>query len=226
MTTPLDGAYETLWARKLTDMDPPERQHIDRVRWTSELFPPDAAGPLLDLGCGSGAMLAEARRRGWESLGVDRCADLCERLRGYGYAATALEFDGVADLSAHVGHDYGVVTACDVIEHLLDPDAMLRAAYALLRRRGRLYVATPCCACWRRVKHLAEGAMFRTSGDPELRDGGHVAYYGPHDLKAAIRRAGFDEVRIHYRSNDPAPDASLVLGPWSEHTYMVAEAIR
>lgn len=198
----LETAYRKIWSRKLRDAAPTHAQHIDRVRWTAELFC-DATGPLLDVGCGSGAMLAEARSRGWQAHGVDVSADVVQWLRSQGYDVHCRNVDTEGLGTAGVG--YGLVTMCDVIEHLVDPMRALRDAHDVLRPGGRLIVSTPNCAHWRRVTSLAAGKMFRTSGDPELRDGGHVAYYAPSDFGDAMLDAGFGNVAIHYRNEDECP---------------------
>lgn len=223
----LPEAYARIWQHKLDGAAPPESQHIDRVRWTAELFSRDAAGPLLDVGCGSGAMLAEARRRGWECVGLDRDPAVVAWLQSHCYDAREADLDSE---SPTLG-TFRIVTMCDVIEHLLDPGAALRWVRSVMQPKGLIYVATPNCAHWRRVCSLAAGQMFRTSGDPVLRDGGHVAYFAPLDLKATLTDTGFTCVVPYYRSHDPAPPDKrrllLALGArddWIDYTYLIAVA--
>ena len=231
----LDQQYESLWHRKLTDPPvTPAAQSIDRVRWVTELWGPEVSGPLLDLGCGTGLMLAAAQARGWICAGVDISERVAAWLRTHGFSvwATSLDEDDLSTAPASLGAQAGVVTLCDVIEHVVDPLHVLQSAWQVTRTGGRLYVGTPNCAYWRRVMSLAAGRMFRTSGDPEGRDGGHVAYYGPVDLADLIREAGWSEVRIHYRNcdDDTAPPGWLALQALSpsacRSTYMIAEAVR
>src|SRR5262245_30059423 len=89
----LDECYRKIWAGKLKDAVPPDQQHIQRVTWVAELFPEGVTGPLLDIGCGSGQMLYEAKKRGWKALGLDRNTQVVGWLRQQGYRAEVWHMD-------------------------------------------------------------------------------------------------------------------------------------
>jgi SAM-dependent methyltransferase len=97
-------------------------------------------GALLDLGCWVGFLLAEARDRGWETLGVEPSSFAA------GYARDRLGLEVIeaglfeADLPA-AGFD--AVVMGDVIEHLPRPAEALERIAALLRPGGVLYLALP-----------------------------------------------------------------------------------
>jgi SAM-dependent methyltransferase len=97
-------------------------------------------GRLLDLGCWVGFLLAEARDRGWETLGVEPSAFASD------YARTTLGLDVVqadlleADLPKGA---WDAVVFGDVIEHLIDPAAALGHVKRLLRPGGVVYMALP-----------------------------------------------------------------------------------
>jgi 2-polyprenyl-3-methyl-5-hydroxy-6-metoxy-1,4-benzoquinol methylase len=97
-------------------------------------------GRLLDVGCGPGLLLDEARHRGYETLGLELSRASAE------HARTALGLD-VRELAledfADEGDGFDVVVLADVIEHLDDPvDGIARCA-ALLKPGGVLCVVTP-----------------------------------------------------------------------------------
>ena len=227
----LVDAYKTIWAGKMEGIQPPDQQHIDRVVWTEELFG-DATGPLLDVGCGSGSMLARAKAHDWKTVGLDIDWTVAEWLRNAGYDAFCCNVD-VGAWSLDDGA-FGIATLCDVIEHVLDPAHVLSEAARVLVPGGHLYVGTPNCSYWERPLQLSRGSMFRTSGDNVLKDGGHIGYYGPGDLSDVIRGAGFCDVRIHYRNlSPPDPPIKVALetaGMWNgecnEYSYMIAEAVK
>lgn len=231
----LTQAYDAIWARKFEGIQPPSSQSPpDRVTWTLELLPKNAkaAGPLLDVGVGSGAMLARATGLGYEPVGADLSQQVVDWLRTNGYRA--FQLDANRDKMRVDDGAFGVVTMCDVIEHLTDPGYALREARRALRHGGLLYVATPNCSFWRRVQQLAAGMMFKTSGDPELRDGGHVAYFAPKDLTEFITNCGFKVVDLYLRKYEACPEVTwsvlAALGarnrPWIEHSYMIACAVK
>lgn len=219
----LASAYRKIWAGKLPTTKHPSQQSIERVNQTASLIEEHfgrvgrLSGPLIDVGCGSGAMLARAAALGFEPIGVDFDGDLLEWLRQFEYPVTACDLNE----GRLPNGPFVAATSTDVIEHLIDPDHMLAEIYRVLAPGGHAYISTPNCAFWKRVQQLAGGEMFRTSGDQVLRDGGHLAYFGPADLEAAMVRAGFRAVQIHYRNHEAAP-GKWNMGTWSNYHYMIA----
>ena len=220
----LETFYRDLWNRKLDrTQQPPSKQRIDRVEWVAELMGKPES--LIDFGCGAGAMLGAAYRKGVASiLGVDFAGTLLEWLKdqeGGRYLVMPCDLNQETAPSSDAKWD--VATSTDVIEHLIDPHHMLAEMYRVLKPGGVAFVATPNASSWRRVEQLSEGEMFRTCGDPGLKDGGHLSYWGPVDLKAALLKSGFQKVAIEYRATFPAPKGKSV-GEWSNYSYLIAKA--
>lgn len=105
---------------------------------------PDAARLWLDVGANNGAVLAVARRRGWEVRAVEAdpraCADLTTL---FGIPAVTYGL-----WCAEGGPDAGVVrpgvvSFFDTLEHMLDPTAALSVASADLEVGGLLIIEAP-----------------------------------------------------------------------------------
>jgi 2-polyprenyl-3-methyl-5-hydroxy-6-metoxy-1,4-benzoquinol methylase len=97
-------------------------------------------GRLLDVGCGYGLMLDEARRRGYEVEGVELSVAAVRYARerlGLPMREMAFE-DGALE-----SERYDVVLAVDILEHLDDPVAALDRMCALLAPGGALLIVTP-----------------------------------------------------------------------------------
>jgi SAM-dependent methyltransferase len=98
-------------------------------------------GRLLDVGCGHGLLLDEARRRGYEVEGLEisegAAAHAGGRL-GLPVREVPLETLGAQDEAR-----WDVVVLADVLEHLEDPAAALARCHALLTPGGELVVVTP-----------------------------------------------------------------------------------
>jgi SAM-dependent methyltransferase len=96
-------------------------------------------GRLLDVGCGHGLLLDEARSRGYETVGLELSRSAAR------HAREVLGLDvreaPVEDFADDEGFD--VVVLVDVLEHLDDPVAAVRRCAALLRPGGVLCVVTP-----------------------------------------------------------------------------------
>jgi 2-polyprenyl-3-methyl-5-hydroxy-6-metoxy-1,4-benzoquinol methylase len=99
-------------------------------------------GRLLDVGCGPGLLLDEARRRGYETVGLELSRESATHARdALGLDVRELALEDFADDGDPPGFD--VVVLADVIEHLDDPvDGIARCA-RLLRPGGVLCVVTP-----------------------------------------------------------------------------------
>jgi SAM-dependent methyltransferase len=100
------------------------------------------AGRLLDVGCGHGLLLDEARRRGYEVTGIELSSGAAE------YAREVLELEVLEEpLEGFAAEQpdgaFQVVVLADVLEHLDDPVAALSACERLLAPGGALCVITP-----------------------------------------------------------------------------------
>ncbi len=103
-----------------------------------------ADGRLLQVGCGHGLLLDEARRRGYEVEGVDLATEAVRHARerlGLPVREMALE-DATLDAVTN-GRRYDVVVAVDVLEHLNDPVTELARLGSLLAPGGVLLITTP-----------------------------------------------------------------------------------
>ncbi|MBM3570387.1 MAG: class I SAM-dependent methyltransferase, partial [Alphaproteobacteria bacterium] len=99
-----------------------------------------ARGQALDIGCGTGAMLAAfgEHRGGWRLHGHDldtRNARLLAALPGFAMLHTGA-------ISAVPGR-FDLVTLSHSLEHMLDPRAVLADIVGRLAPRGRLFVQVP-----------------------------------------------------------------------------------
>ena len=99
----------------------------------------EPAGRLLDVGCGHGLLLDEARRRGYETTGLELSASAST------YARDVLGLDVREQALEEFGSDEGfdAIVLADVIEHLDDPGAAIDRCAELLAPGGVLCVVTP-----------------------------------------------------------------------------------
>ncbi len=97
-------------------------------------------GRLLEVGCGHGLLLDEARRRGYNVEGIELSVQAARHAReilGLKVREMALE-----DLPPD-GDRYDALVLIDVLEHLSDPVGALERSCALLAPGGALLMATP-----------------------------------------------------------------------------------
>jgi len=127
----------------------------------------------LDFGCGNGGLVRHVRDRlGVDAVGFEEGA-MVQQLASHGIPHIARD-----ELVEHGPFD--VVTAIEVLEHVLDPVAELRLMAQALRPGGLLFVTTGNAAPfnddlagWRYVV-------------PEI----HISFFEPRTLAVAYERAG------------------------------------
>ena len=93
-------------------------------------------GRLLEVGCGHGLLLDEARTRGWEVEGLE----LADASREH---ARALGLDVRDQTLEEAEGTYGAVVLADVLEHLDDPVGALDRIAQLLAPGGVALIVTP-----------------------------------------------------------------------------------
>jgi SAM-dependent methyltransferase len=106
-------------------------------------FAEGSQGPLLDAGCGVGAMTESLAQAGVRVIGIDYsigsiAAAGHRRLRAVGGDLTALPF---------CDETFARIASVGVIQHFTDPARMLRELRRVTRRGGDLLIATTNAEC-------------------------------------------------------------------------------
>ena len=94
---------------------------------------------VLDVGCGVGLLLDEARRRGWRTQGIELSDWGVRRARRLGLDV----FQGILEEAGLAPSSYDAVFMIDVLEHLADPVRTLATVSQVLRPGGVLCLVTP-----------------------------------------------------------------------------------
>jgi SAM-dependent methyltransferase len=166
-------------------------------------LPATPGGRLLDVGCGSGAFVAQMAELGWRAEGIDPDPTA---VAGARKAGLDVKEGMVADLepAEHAGA-YDAITLSHVIEHLHDPAGDLRRIRDLLPPGGLLWIATP---------NLEALGLRRFGRDwVNLDPPRHLVLFTRASLERLTRDAGFAPL--------PAPPAS----PHASQTFSQSAAI-
>jgi SAM-dependent methyltransferase len=136
-------------------------------------------GRALDAGCGHGAIVHELLARGWDAHGFDVSEWLIEQARGFS-PATAERFQ-VGELpDVPTQGPFDLITSIEVLEHVPEPEVVLRAFYSHLSPGGRLIATTP------NLRPLMPW------WDAEKSDPTHVSVHAPQWWREALETVGFD----------------------------------
>ena len=141
-------------------------------------------GRLLEIGCGSGAMLIAAARRGFEVTGVEYSEHACETARQR-LANLGLKGEVICGEIDAVAHRIGEFDACvmaDVIEHVRDPRYCLQVLHGTLRMGGVMFIATPSLDSWSAKMMSTRWMEFK----PE-----HLSYFSRSSLEGLLFAEGY-----------------------------------
>lgn len=148
---------------------------------------------ILDVGCGTGGVLAHLGARA-ATVGVDRSLQALRHSRQRGVAHVACA--DMDRLPFGPGR-FDLVLMLDVIEHFADDAAVVRGARALLRPGGALFVSVP-----------AFQALF-SAHDVALQ---HFRRYSAPQLRRVLEQNGFAVRRLTYTNVAALPPAAVVRG--------------
>ncbi len=148
------------------------------ARFSSAFAP---GGRVLDIGCGSGRDLAELRRQGFQTYGIDGTAEFVQLAQEYhpelrGRIARGL----LPDFPVPFGGEFDGVLCCAVLMHI-DSTELFNAALAIkrcLKVNGRLLISVP--------------SQRSDAGDGERDANGRLfKTYHPSYLRLIFERLGF-----------------------------------
>jgi SAM-dependent methyltransferase len=130
---------------------------------------------LLDVGCADGTFVEQSLQRGLDAYGVEVSEEIIPSLPEQVRPRVRRSLEAAAPLGP-----YHAVTFWDVLEHLPDPIATLRAARALLRPGGLLAAVVP-------VIDNINARAFPRSWD-QYKPPEHLWYFSRASLRAVVER--------------------------------------
>lgn len=161
--------------------DPTRRSYR---RLLAEFGPYKRSATLLDVGCGQGDFLYEARELGWDATGTEYSPSAVRLCHERGLRVIEGDFS-VRTLGEE---RFDVVTAFEVIEHVRHPNELLGTIARVLRPGGLFFCTTPNFNA--ALRHL-EGASFEMLGFLD-----HLCLYTRESLRTTARRHSLSPMRI------------------------------
>jgi len=139
---------------------------------------------MLDVGCGPGLFLIEAKKRGWEVYGTE----FTDNQLAY------LNDKGIKTLKGKLTNDsfedelFDVIISSEVIEHINNPLEEMKHFHRLLRKGGLVYITTPNFNAIERFLLKGDYAIIEY---PE-----HLCYYTPKTIDLLLTNNGFNKLKI------------------------------
>ena len=181
--------YERYWDK---DLVPPDHDLLTVERVSCFLSVAKDKQLVLDLGCGSGRATRLLEKAGKKVIGLDISAEALRRASRLGGASSYVQADCDAQ-PPFADQSFEAVYCAEVIEHLLDPESLVRECYRLLKPAGILFLSTPYHA---RIKNCVIAAIaFERHFDPI---GPHIRFFTSTSLRGLLATNGFRVRNIFY----------------------------
>jgi SAM-dependent methyltransferase len=149
---------------------------------------PERGCRLLEIGCGHGDMLVEARKRGYEVAGVEFSAHAA-RIANQRLGISAVSVGSID--TVELPSDYfDLVAFVDVIEHVRDPKVFLQRVHGVLKPGGMAFLITPSLGSWSRRAMGAKWMEYKIE---------HLFYFSGRSIGKLLGSCAFHEIGI--RSN-------------------------
>lgn len=139
---------------------------------------------MLDVGCGPGLFLIEAKKRGWEVFGTEYTNNQIEYLKQKGINT----YQGKLTSEAFEPEMFDIIISSEVIEHINNPVEELTHFNRILRKGGLVYITTPNF-------NAIERYLLR--GDYEIIEyPNHLCYYTKTTLNLLLEQQGFKKLKL------------------------------
>ena len=161
------------------------------------------AGTLLDVGAGVGTLLSVAARSGFIVHGVE----VSEWASAFAREEKGLDvLTGTLEDARLETEAFDIVVINHVLEHVINPRALLAEVHRILKNDGLLVIGVP------NIGSIMAG--LRGGKWPSLRPKEHIWHFSPATLKRLATEAGFAKLYFEARENYPVtgwgPKALLI----------------
>ena len=181
---PTHAVLEQFYSAEYFNFDPGSAEGKGAV-YAARLKRLKRQGTFLDIGCATGHMLSGIRQHcDWDVHGVEFGA------AAVAYARGKLELDvrqGELRQADYPDAFFDYIHLNNVLEHVLDPVALLRECRRIIKPDGRFFLAVPNGA----NDHLGLAAYHASEGVPARSHSGHVYFFPRRTLKWLLARTGF-----------------------------------
>jgi len=147
--------------------------------------PPTVPVDLLDVGCGPGGLLHEARAQGWKATGIEISRWAAEKGKAQGLEI----IEGTLHSARFTNGAFDVISMFDVLEHLPHPREYVSEIHRVLKPGGTLVIETPNIKGFF-VRHLYQAASVM------VKPRAHICLYAPETARRLLEGAGFSRVHI------------------------------
>jgi len=168
---------------------------------SKQILPSQQRLRVLDLGCGNGSLSNLIAQQGHEVVGAEESES--------GIKAARLSFPNSNFIQASIydlpyselANSFDIVISIEVIEHLLYPKELLRAAKKCLKPSGSLILSTPYHGYLKNLVLALSGRMDQHF--TALWDGGHIKFFSTKTMTALLQSEGYMNINFKFTGRLP-----------------------
>jgi SAM-dependent methyltransferase len=141
------------------------------------------SGRLLDIGCNEGRTLKNYARNGFQAEGIELNETAAAVARAAGFSVFTGQLDDFAPAAL-----FDVAVLSNVLEHALDPKAMLRSVGRVLKAEGQVWISCPNSQSWLRSVFGRHWINWHVPF--------HITHFSRVTLHRLLESSGFGHIRI------------------------------
>jgi 2-polyprenyl-3-methyl-5-hydroxy-6-metoxy-1,4-benzoquinol methylase len=157
----------------------------------ASLEPYRQANRWLDIGSGAGTLMRAVADAGWQVEGTELSEGGATAVRAAGFEVHVGDLSQI-DLPPA---SFDVASLVEVVEHVGDPDALLRRVAELVRPGGAVYITTPN---GRGISGRALRERWSVVAPPE-----HLQLFSVPGLRSVLSRSGFEATKAQAHGVNP-----------------------
>lgn len=162
----------------------------DRLSYLTEMLRSWNLTRVLDIGAGGGTFMIKLDAAGFTVTGVEPDGNARSRQKNFPLPVHAGSAEDLPEALA--GNSMDLVLMTHVFEHVRDPMKVLTNCRRLLSDQGRVFIEVPNADC--------QDFQWNPLGWQHLAVPRHLNFWTAASARAAFERAGFKDIKIHYRN--------------------------
>ena len=172
------------------------QKFIPHGSWQSCLELIESGKCVLDVGCATGYLSRELKKKGCKTVGLEINPETAEEAKKY----CDKVFTGNAEtIELPYQKDFDVILFADVLEHLKNPLEVLKRFKNYLKKDGYIVISIPNVANWHVRLSLLFGRF--NYGSSCILDAGHLRFFTLSSIRDMLKKAGFKIVRLDITTN-------------------------
>lgn len=176
---------------------------------------------VLELGPGPGAMTRVMLANGHRVVAIENDVDALAALSELNVEVVNANLDANDWIGQFRERQFDAILACDVLEHLRDPEAVLRSLRLAVGSNGRLIVSVPNIA-YAGVLSALRGGNFNYADKGQL-DRTHIRFFTRKSFESLLLQTGW--IPQTWEANRVAIDDSEFSGDWAQLSDSVRESL-